>query len=200
MGYGVGGSGAGYISQRAPLAIGLSLGYLTYGSESRKEPFSSTIPDVTVEVTTTNSILLGHFLLRLQPRDGTLRPYLEGMAGFNYLFTKTKIIDVGDDEEIASSTNLDDLVFSYGFRSGLMIEVYEGVERDDDGDDEDAGSRGAPRTYSVSLDLGVSYLPGGEASYLKKGSIRRSDDRVAYDIIRSKTDLITAHIGITLSR
>jgi hypothetical protein len=28
-----------------PVSFGLNLGYLNYGSESRREPFSSTIPD-----------------------------------------------------------------------------------------------------------------------------------------------------------
>jgi hypothetical protein len=198
MGYGVGGSGAGYISDRIPLAFGVSLGYLTYGSESREEPFSSTIPDVVVDVTTTNSILLGHLLVRLQGRQGMLRPYFEGMAGFSYLFTKTKITDVdNEDEDIASSTNLDDFVFSYGASAGVMVVLYEGVA-DVDGEGTDKG--GTTEPFALSLDLGISYLLGGEASYLKKGSIHRSGDRVAYDILRSETDLLVAHIGVTLSR
>jgi len=44
----------------------------------------------------------------------------------------------------------------------------------------------------------MRYIIGGEAEYLKKGSIRRENSKVSYDIIKSKTDLLTAQIGVAL--
>lgn len=194
-GYGVAGSGGGFPSELVPLSIGLSVAYMVYGSESREEPLSSTIPDVRVDVITTNSILAAHFLLRLQGWDGSVRPYLDGLVGINYLYTKTRIEDVDDDDEIASSTNLDDGALSYGARAGLMIQVYSGDLSGDEGN-----QPGVWTPNSVSIDLGVSYMVGREARYLKEGSIRRDAGRVAYDVLESNTDILTAYVGIALCR
>ena len=43
---------------------------MQYGSEKREEPWSMTIPDVFVDVKTTNDLLAAHLFLRLQPADG----------------------------------------------------------------------------------------------------------------------------------
>ena len=165
----------------SPVAIGGSFGGVIYGSETRREPFSTTIPDVTVDVETNNYILLGHLVLRIQPPTGSFRPYAEGVIGFNYLFTETTI--ESREEDIASDTNFDDGVFSYGGGGGIMFMVYEG---------------GGGRPVNVFVDLGARYLKGGKAQYLREGSIRREDGRVLYDIEESKTDLLAIQIGATV--
>jgi hypothetical protein len=48
---------------------------------------------------------------------------------------------------------------------------------------------------NVLIDVGVRYMAGGEARYLKKGSIRREEGRVRYRVSESKTDLVTIRIG-----
>ena len=170
-----------------PVKIGASLGFLIYGRETREEPFSTTIPDVTVDVTTSNNVLLGHLLLRLQPRVGAIRPYLDGLVGFNYLFTQTKIeSQEGQEQEIATSTNFDDFAFSYGGGGGIMIKVYDGTKKT-------KPSKGG--LAAVLVDARVRYLKGSEAEYLKEGSIGREDTEVTYDVIKSNTDLLTVQIG-----
>ncbi len=183
-GFGIGGQFL-YSPSRSPLGIGVSFGYMVYGEESRREPFSTTIPDVEVEVKTTNNILLGHLLLRAQVKQGPIRPYVEGLVGFNYLFTETKIQDVDDEEEIASSTNLDDGVFSYGGGGGVLVKLYTGKIK-------------KARTWSILLDFHARYIVGGEAEYLKEGSIKRVNGKVAFDKIQSKTDILTTHLGVTV--
>jgi len=42
----------------------------------------------------------------------------------------------------------------------------------------------------------MRYIIGGEAEYLKEGSITFEDLNVYYDVSKSKTDLMTAHIGL----
>ncbi len=165
----------------SPVSIGGSFGGIIYGSETRREPFSTTIPDVTVDVETNNYILIGHLVLRIQPPAGPFRPYAEGVIGFHYLFTQTTI--ESREEDIASDTNFDDGVFSYGGGGGIMFMVYEG---------------GTGKPVNIYIDLGARYLKGGEARYLKEGSIRREDGRVLYDIEESKTDLLAIHIGATV--
>jgi hypothetical protein len=193
----IGFGGSGNIGVRvagSPLVLGLDLGYMIYGHEARTEPFSMTIPDVTVRVSTNNNIFLGHLMARLQPPEGSVRPYLDGLFGFKYFWTETTIrsLDWSDDEDpIASSTNLDDFALSYGGRIGLAIEVYDGTER---------RRQKGEGIGKVLLDLRLGYLLGSEADYLKKGSIGRlPDGTVTYDIDRSLTDFLNFFLGVSFS-
>ena len=68
----------GYTIPQSALTIGLDGGFLIYGRETRREPFSLTIPDVTVEVTRSNNIVPVHLYLRLSPNAGPVLPYAEG--------------------------------------------------------------------------------------------------------------------------
>jgi hypothetical protein len=174
----------GYAPEGTPIMLGLEFGYMNYGTTERREPFSTTIPDVTVKVTTTNNFVLGHAVLRMQPNTGLLRPYVQGMLGFNYLFTDTKIEDEDDpDRDVASSTNLSDGAFSYGGGAGVLILVYT----------PDDGTIG-----DLFVDLGVRYTFGGEAEYLKEGSIKNVGGRTVYESVRSKTDLIVFQLGVSV--
>ena len=49
-------------SGRVPVTIGINLGYMNLGIESRKEYFSPTIPDVYVDVDRTNNLVNFHVL------------------------------------------------------------------------------------------------------------------------------------------
>lgn len=187
-GYGFGGR-FGWRPSRSPVLIGLEGGFLIYGHESRREPFSTTIPDVTVEVTTDNNLVQVGSFLRLQPASGLFRPYLDAGLGLNYLFTETTIKNEDGDENVASSKNFEDTVLNYGGGGGVMLAVYRRR------DYENPGPR---KVESVLLDLSARYVAGGEARYLKKGSIRREDGRVLFDVVQSRTDLITIQVGAAL--
>src|SRR5690554_2531957 len=60
-----------------PLFLGAEAGFMIYGVEHRREPFSLTIPDVTVDVETVNNMAMGHLLMRLQPGLDRLWPFVE---------------------------------------------------------------------------------------------------------------------------
>ncbi len=165
-----------------PFTFGLNLGYMNYGSESRREPFSLTVPDVTVDVDRTNNIVDFHLLFQIAPPFGTVRPYLEALFGGSYLFTETKITSRGS-EDVASSTNFDDWAWSYGGGAGLMIKVYQNPNPDEN-------------FTSLFLDLKARYIFGTEAEYLKEGSVVINNGKVSYSVTKSKTDLLTANIGV----
>ena len=189
---GFGGTGFfAYSFPQSPLAVGASLGFLIYGSDTRQEPWSTTIPDVYVDVTTTNNILNGHLFLRIQPPKGAFLPYLDGLVGFNYLWTETSVKDEDEPggEEIASSKQLSDGTFCYGAGGGLMFKVYEAPTQNTIGRD----------LQTVYIDIGVRYLKGGEAEYLKEGSITVENGQVFYDISKSTTDIITIHLGVSFA-
>jgi len=186
-GYGFSGTGLFSPIPLIPLKLGLELGYINYGSEKRREPFSYTIPDVTVKVQRNNNIFLGHLLLRIQQDMGLVSPYVDGLFGLNYLWTDTKIREVDYFEEIASSKNFDDLTSSYGIGGGLMFKVY------------DAGVS-AVNLMQIYVDIKVRYLYGGEAEYLKEGAISIDENaKVHYDVSKSKTDLMLFQLGVMFS-
>jgi hypothetical protein len=162
----------------SPILAGGDLGFVIYGSESFRVPISSTIPNLQVRVRTNNNIFLSHFVLRAQPRTGPIRPYIDGLIGLKYLFTRTSVSDLSDDETIASNTDLGDTTFSYGVGGGFQIPLTRGPE-----------SR-------IMLDTGVRYLRGGRADYLRRGSIQEINGIPVLDIFRSRTDVLAVQVGV----
>ncbi len=177
-----------YAPGNSYFGVGLGLDFLIYGSETRKEPFSTTIPDVTVDVTTTNSIFLGYLLLRVQAKEGPIQPYADGLFGFDYLSTETSINNDDWDgwydgyDRIASTTNFDDAAMSYGFGGGCKFRVWES----------------STEATEVFVDVQGRYLRGGEAEYLKKGSIHRDNGKLIFDVSKSKTDLLFFKVGASV--
>lgn len=200
----------GYHFGKVPLMLGGEIGIMSYGSTTREEPFSTTIPDVTVRVETSNNIAHGNLFLRLQPDEGVVRPYAEGVFGTNYFFTQTTIRDNGhwtDDDnynEVASSTNHDDFGLMYGGGAGMLVKVFETEVTDDSkpastsgiGSKDSKESSGSMATGFVTI--GFRYLHGGKADYLTTGSIHRNNGQVSYDVTTSRTDLITGQLGFEM--
>lgn len=182
LGFGLSGN-INFISPKpkSPFGVGLNLGYIVYGSESRREPLSTTIPDVFVNIDRTNSLLNFHLLFTVGLPTGRIRPYVEGLFGGSYIYTTTSVKSQGTGEEFASSTNFDDWAWSYGAGGGFAILLS-----------------GDPNTdqNTIYLDLKGRYLFGSEAEYLKQGSVKIQNGQVYYDVSRSKTDLITVHAGV----
>jgi len=165
---------------KKPLLLGVDAAFATYGSDEHTEPISETIPELRVKVRTNNNITLTHLVLRAQPRTGIVRPYADALIGFKYLSTDTTILNDSNDEELTSTKNLSDLVFSYGFGGGVQVRL---------------GRVG--RSGDISLDGKVRYLRGSRAEYLKEGSIRRENGSVFFDVLSSRTDVVTVQIGVT---
>lgn len=166
-----------------PFNVGVSFGYIIYGDETVRRPFSNTISRVGVDVNTTNTMLNFHLMFKLHPFKGDVMPYAEGLIGGNYLFTESKIEDIDDGYELVSSTNFDDFSFSYGGGGGFLIKLVDKLEDD-----------GGPSLY---LDIKGRYLIGTEAEYLVQGSIEEDGQgSVTYKVDKSATDIFTFHIGV----
>ena len=182
LGYGVSGHFM-FLTPRpeAPFSVGLNIGFMNYGSESRREPFSTTIPDVVVDVDRTNNLANFHVVFQAAWPTGVVRPYVEGLFGGSYLFTETAIKSRGTDE-VASNTNFDDFAWSYGAGGGFMIEVASNPDES---------------ISSIFIDLRARYLFGSEAEYLKEGSVKINNGKVSYDVVKSKTDLLSVNVGVT---
>jgi outer membrane protein with beta-barrel domain len=165
---------------KKPILLGVEAAFATYGSDEHREPISETIPELRVKVRTNNNITFTHFVLRAQIPKGNIRPYADALVGFKYLATNTTILNDANDEELASTKNLSDLVFSYGFGGGVQVRLGR------------VGSTG-----DIALDTKVRYLRGSRADYLKEGSVRREDGSVFFDVLNSRTDVVSLQIGVT---
>jgi hypothetical protein len=176
----------------SPVFLGVELGLLVYGHERRSEAFNTAIPDVRVDVVTDNSIFQSNFFLRLQPVNGKIRPYIDGVVGFKYLYTETAVQDTDGwaFDRIADYVNFDDWAFAYGIGVGAAITLWE------------RGSEPASdkvQVNGVHLDLGLRYMLGTEAEYLKEGSIQRVGGQVTFVPERSTTDMMHPHFQIRVS-
>ena len=172
---------SGYVGARlgeSIVSLGGEFGFLPYGSETRTVPLSTTIPDILVDVNTNNSIILTHARVRVQRREGRLRPYLDGLFGFNYVFTRTSVdLDGFDDVTDTGTTNLSDFGLSYGGGGGTLL-TFESWPS------------------SLSLDFSSRFVAGSEADYLTQGAIRREAGQTFQDVSRSRTDLFVFSVGL----
>ncbi len=186
---GFGGSIEGLIypyGDRTPFGVGLNLGFYNYGNETRNAPLSYTIPDVTVNVDRTNNIMNFHLLFRLQTNNTLIRPYVDLLFGGSYFFTETTVRKEKNDEEVTSSNNVEDYAWSYGAGAGLLFKLT----------DMDNGATGT--SSPLFLDFKVRYLMGSEAEYLREGDVQvnTTNGQVTYFFSKSKTDLLTVHLGV----
>lgn len=189
-GYGLNLEGYWKPAVKLPFSIGLNIGVLNYGSVTRKEPFSYTIPDVYVNVTNQNNIINYHIVAQLDHRFGILKPYLQLLLGGSYIYTQTKIENQSNQQEIASSTNFEDYAFSTGVGAGMMFRVSKGKPTE----------TGEKTFNELFINLKVSYLFGSNAKYLKEGSIRSAGGgQINYDVLESKTDLFGLHLGVVFT-
>lgn len=173
-----------YSPERSPFAIGLDLGWSNYGTTSREEPFNDNIPEVTVDVETWNNFAQGFLVLRGQTPKGPLQVYGDALVGLNYLYTESTVKDDDDEDDIASTTNQDDAALAYGLGAGVLAPVWR--------------SQGERKGIEeVSLDFGTRYIWGGQAEYLKEGSLHSENGKVRFETIESRTNLTQVHLGVT---
>ncbi|MCB0628543.1 MAG: hypothetical protein R2824_23620 [Saprospiraceae bacterium] len=100
------------------------------------------------EQTTKNNALLAHFVLRIQPWDNSLfRPYLDGLFGTKYFFTRTTIENL-ETEDTQSNLEQEDWALSYGVALGLQLGFF--------------------RNEAVTIDLRCSVLTGNNSTFLAR--------------------------------
>lgn len=181
-----------YRFPQSPFGLGLDFNFNNFGQDTRDEPLSSTIPDLKVRVENEYNLVQGFMIAKVQPQDGVLRPYAEGLAGFNYFYTQTNIENRGNqgDEPIATDTNFEDWAFAWGGGGGVMIRVFDR-----------RGSANLTAENPIAagyINLGARYLNGSEAEYLREGSIVIENGNVSYDTLQSRTDMLIIQLGFVL--
>jgi hypothetical protein len=173
--------GFGFRPSRFPVMIGTSFSFGIYDTDSWQDWLRLTSPDLLVDIRTSNAILAWNLFLRLQPREGFLRPYLDVFAGLHVLTTDTQIGEGdSDDDDDFSVNNSVDTAFAYGAGAGIQLPIVRFVQQS------------GRRVFSIDLDLGVRYSLGGRAEYLVE-----TDEYGVFDKRTSRTDLLTLSAGLS---
>jgi len=184
-GYGAGGHALARLGRSGAFALRLDGGFLNYGNETLRLPFN-TVPGggrVEVDLTTSNNVFwLGAGPQVMAPR-GLVRPYVNGTAGFSYFSTTSSVRGRRrDSQAFAEQTNFDDTQFSWGAGGGVLVPLYRSTRA------------------LAFLDLGAQYHDNGRnARYLREGGIHDlPNGDVEFDVIRSRADLLTWHVGVSI--
>lgn len=182
VGFGAAGEFQYHIDRPGWVSIRFDGSWLQYGHETKRVPFSQTVGGrILVDVSTSNTIIGIGFGPELAVPYGPVRPYLG--AGFSGLLFRTTSSVSGirsSDEPIATTTNSSDWTRAWVFGTGLRIPL-------------------GGRDSSVDLDLGLRYHEGGEALYLREGSIiDNPDGSITIIPLRSETPFMVYAVGVRI--
>lgn len=157
-------------SVKTPLGIGVNIGYLNVGTRSIERALTADITAggvlidqlyIPLRFEITNNIFQAHLNGRFIAPTNTVKPYVDGLAGLNYLWTSTAVYDDSPEHYFATDENglitrktqLDDLTWSAGAGGGLMIQVGK----------------------KTHINVGAHYLFGGRAQYYDRSQIEDWD-------------------------
>ena len=107
---------------------------------------------------------------------------MNATAGFSYFATSSSVSGSSDNVSFANDINFDDAPFSLGGGAGVLIPV-----------------RHNERSL-MFIDIGARYHNNGTSvQYLREGGIRDlPGGAIAVDPIRSRADMITWHVGVSI--
>lgn len=175
-GYGLGVSLLRKLDRSGAVQLRVEGGFVQYGHE--RESSCLVNCRISVDITTSNDIVVFGVGPQLMVPVGPVRPYITGTAGLAYFFTHSSLEGSNNDDSFADTKNFDDLVFAWTGGGGLQIPVRQGAK-------------------PISIDLGVRYHGNGKASYLREGSIENHDDgSITINPIRSKANFLSINLGV----
>jgi hypothetical protein len=156
-------------TKEIPLYFGFGLGYYLFGSSTQNlhedvevkagNTVISTIP-IDLAVTTNNNLSDGFACIRYKAPFDYVQPYVEIKGGFNYLYTRTKVLDNTEkklftsgkeDNEINSRTVSSGFTWCYGMEAGFIVKPWK----------------------SIGINLGLDYLYGGITKYYDKSQVQQ---------------------------
>lgn len=184
IGFGYGGSG-NYVFQLDKAGIaGLRLaGSISgYGQEKMRVPLSYTVGGrIQVDVTTTNTIGTLTIGPELMFPEGLIRPYAHGGMGVIWFNTTSSVNGIDNYDESFSTRNHSDATPTWTVGGGIHIPL-------------------ARKQTAVLLDLGVDYFYGGDASYLRKGSIvDLPNGEIQINPLYSETRFLNVSFGLRIT-
>jgi len=180
VGGGINGFVAMKLARDGAASIRLDGTFLIYGSDTYRTQLSPTIPQVNVDVTTSNLIFGMAVGPQLMRPSGAVRPYVSGGVGFSYFATVSSVSGTHDVEPFAESTNFDDFTLAWRGAAGLLIQVGRG------------------RT-PIWLDFSGHFVRNGMTRYLRPGGIDVDPitNGLIIDPVESETAFWLVHAGVT---
>lgn len=178
--FGVGSSLRHHFSWFRPLGIRGDFAMMNYGNERQRVPLSSTVNRVTVEMNTSNNILLVGGGPELAVMHGPVRPYVHGFVGYSYFFTESSAGDDDGGGTFARSTNFSDGGLATGGGAGIRAPLRA-------------------RTTEISIDGGARFTRNGVRSYLRRGDVTDlPDGSLQFTPRVTNADFWTYYLGISL--
>lgn len=185
VGLGYGGNAAYLFSldRAGILSLRTDVGFIDYGSESKRVPLSSTIGGrIQVKVSTNNFIVPVSIGPQLTWPRGSVRPYVNAGFGGQFFFTESSVDGANDAYTDLSTTNQHDGTKSWVVGGGVYLPLYS-------------------RRVNVMLDAGVQYFTGGHARYLRPGSIvDLPDAQIQINPLESDTHMMVVRVGVRVGR
>jgi hypothetical protein len=189
-GLGIGGHLLVRLDRRGIVALRGDVAGTQYGSERQRAGYDPYFGGrVGLGVTTRNSITWVGIGPELSVPLGPVRPYVNAAVGYSRFSTVSALEGDGYDaygnyvsrREIASTENQSDGAATRAAGAGVYVAV-------------------GPRSWLASAHLGVRYHDGGEASYLREGSITDNPDgTVTVTPLHSRTPFVTSQAGISVA-
>ena len=157
-------------SVKVPLGIGVNFNCLSVGSKTVDRALTADITAngilldqlyIPLEFQIHNNIIATHLDGRFIAPTNVVKPYVDGLLGFNYLWTSTAVYDRSDkgyfnaDENglITRKTQIDDFTYSVGAGTGVIIQIGR-------------------RSF---INAGAHYLFSGIAQYYDRSQIKDWD-------------------------
>jgi hypothetical protein len=158
-----------------PVLLGVDFSYSIYGRYTERLPPPSW--EETLEQVINHNIIMTHIVLRLSPLDNIspIRPYVEGLVGGKFFYTRWKLNSTIGGETVVVDSNTDEAsaAFSYGFAGGLNIALGR---------------------HAV-LDMGCGYLMGHTTTYVER-ALRQPDGSILYQRGKTRTDMLVPQLGV----
>ena len=178
-GWGGGGSLLYHIDRAGWLSLRFDGSGIQYGHEKKRAPISQTIGSrILLDVDTTNYFAVVGVGPEFAVPRGRVRPYVN--VGVSHLYFRTTSSLSGsrsDDEPIFNTTNYKDGTRTWTYGGGTRVLLWNSL-------------------FQPTLDLGVRYSRGGEASYLREGSITdHPDGSITISPLRSTVPYVAYVVG-----
>jgi hypothetical protein len=184
-----------------PVSAGVEAGMMTYERQAAPlAPVVGTRTAILREEATVSGIGHLHAVVRLELPEGPIRPYVDGLVGFQRFTSKTDfdqtVLMVSDGLIVSpaggstmytrrtSSLESDDVALSYGGGAGVLLRLAQGHDE------------GTP--YTAFLDLGARYLVGEEATYRLAGTDPETGEDI-FGVARSSTNLLRPQISLVVT-
>ena len=174
-GVGFGINALGRPLEEVPLLLGVDFSYSIYGRYT--EPLPPPSWEETLEQVINHNIIMTHAVLRLSPLDNIspIRPYVEGLVGGKFFYTRWKLNSTIGGETVVVDSNTDEasVAFSYGFAGGLNIALGR----------------------HVLVDMRCGYLMGTPTTYVERAT-RQPDGSILYARGKTRTDMLVPQLGV----